>query len=112
MLVTLLNNENDNRLKRLRICGHLFDLIIRVSNELSATFSFSVIVNLTILMIVCATTLFFGLFPLMPGNGAMMISLSVAAIIFVLIIFKAADSPIQEVLNFISDNSISRTTQF
>ena len=49
----------DERLKRLRTTGYIFDRICQAVNELSATFSLSVLVILLILMIESAVCLFF-----------------------------------------------------
>jgi hypothetical protein len=89
--------------KRLRLCGYIFDQITQAVNELNLTFSFSVLVMLTILMVICATSLFIGLFTLSPDlrdQRNTFFFLSFIAIVFILIILTSAESPIVEVNNF------------
>ena len=89
-------------IQRLRACGYIFDQISRASNELTSTFSFSVLVILTVLMFSSATCLFFGLFHLKTEFKSMKMALllfSFVFIIFIIIIITAAESPISEVLS-------------
>jgi hypothetical protein len=98
--ITITTEEKVQRIKKLRLCGYIFDQITQAVNELNSTFSFSVLVFLTILMIICATSLFIGLFSLsavVREARNTYLFLSFVAIVFILIILTAAESPIVEV---------------
>lgn len=58
------HQPQDCALKKLRMCGFLFDQISTASNELTAAFSCTALLNLIILMILCSTSLFFFIFSL------------------------------------------------
>ena len=96
--------EKIQRIKKLRMCGYIFNQITKTLNELNLTFSFSVFIMLTILMVICATSLFIGLFSISIADVRearnTYLFLSFFAVVDILIIFTAAESPIAEVMHF------------
>ena len=109
-ILTSLIDSSSRPFRKLRSCGHLFDKLSQASNELASTFSFSVLLLLISLLVVCATSLFLGLFAMAPviiENRTYLLILSFKTVLLILIIFNAADSPVTEVLNLLQFNKIT-----
>lgn len=106
-ILTLIIGENNNksidtnkRIKRLRMCKRLFDQICLVSADIKSTFSFSVLVILTLLIIICSACLFFCIYTLVFINNGLVNALAanfIKNILMTLIILIAANSPIIQV---------------
>lgn len=65
----------ENLTKKFRMCARIIDQIIQCSKEITSTFSLSVLIMLTFLTILCATSFFFFSYALtMPANRANFIS--------------------------------------
>ena len=66
-LASLIDRKKNNQIQRikvLRVCGYVFDQISQASNEMSLTFSFTVLLMLINLLFITITTLFFATFAL------------------------------------------------
>ena len=88
------------RIKRLRTTGYLFDRLCEAVNELAATFSLSVLVILSVLMVVSAICLFFCVnsIPFFGENANYSFaSICVWSILNVLIVLISAESHVTEV---------------
>lgn len=100
------NNESIGmykRIKRLKMCKRIFDQICLVSAEIKTVFSFSVLIILTLLIIVCSACLFFCIYTLVFIETGLVDALAanfVNNVVITLIILVSANSPISEV-NFI-----------
>ena len=94
------NNESIGMNKRLRMCKRLFDQICLVSAEIKTAFSFSVLVILTLLIIVCSACLFFCIYTMVFIDKGLVSALAanfVKNVAMTLIILISANSPILEV---------------
>ena len=93
---------NSNQMKRqLRTCAYIFDKLCLTAKELNATFSLSVLINLTINNIISACSLFFCIFAYSSVVQDMIYSfglLFVSSVAIILVILYSAELPIFEVI--------------
>lgn len=105
---------DENLTKKFRICARIVDQMIQSSKEISSTFSFSVLMMLTFLIILCATSFFFVIYALsIPANQANLVSqglyvflgFAIGCISMVIIILVPAGFPITKVCRIRSKKS-------
>ena len=105
------NNEPQilgERIKKFKTCGYIFDRICLAAREINMTFSWTVLLNLLLLMFLCSTSLFFAIYltqstlsiPLVtaiPSIPYSFIAIFLASLQMILVILLGADSPVNEV---------------
>lgn len=114
VLTSFMSDENEQSaensthlLKKLGLCARTFDQISQSSKEVASTFSLSVLIMLTFITILCATSLFFFSYALtIPANQSNFISQNlngflgffIACFVFNFIILIPAGFPVIKVL--------------